>query len=240
MNQRFDRILTTLLVAAAVAIAIAVAHREFFAASDRGTATIPRYMPDWRSFSASGRTLGDSAAPVTILEFADLECPFCRVFSQTLNSVTRKYPGRVNVVFVHLPIPAHRHAFSAARAVECAEPEGKFGAFVDYLYDHQVAWARRDSIDAGSWTAYAHEAGVLDTLRFSKCMREMGEPQSITAGVALATRLAVTATPTVVLNGWRYATPPSEAELMRAVSELLAGKNPYSLKWRIQRRLRSD
>jgi len=207
-------------------VAIVLVHREFFAdpiAVRRHRK--PEYISNWRQFEQSGRVIGDSGAQVKILEFADLQCPYCRRFNRTLRTTMERFPGKVAIVFVHLPIPGHKLALPAARAVECAHGQGKFGDFVNLLYDNQDSLADKSSLDVRTWTSYASRAGLRDRVGFAHCMADTLTPPAVKAGRELARQLGVTATPTVIINGWRYPIPPSDSELVRRVSELIAGKN---------------
>src|SRR5262245_2398473 len=73
----------------------------------------------WRAASTSGNVLGHPAAPDTVVEFMDFQCPFCRIFAAQLDSVVG---GQVPVTIVvqHYPLPSHVHAVDAAIASECA------------------------------------------------------------------------------------------------------------------------
>jgi protein-disulfide isomerase len=221
MQNILDRVLTVLLVVAALAIASVLVHREFLAPAPASPARQSEYVPAWRDMIPSGHMLGDTGAAVTIIEFTDIECPFCRAFHGTLRSVMRKYPDDVSFVFVHRPLAGHRFARPAARASECAHMSGKFVEMVDALFEAQ------DSLGLAPWTQYARRAGIGDTVRFARCMADTAAVPAIEAGVSLAERMSVTATPTVILSGWRYGSPPSETELTRAIDDLIAGRKPY-------------
>jgi protein-disulfide isomerase len=221
MRDGWERILSTLLTLAAVTIAVVLVRREFFSTPvARPSSGEPQYVSTWRDILHIGRVDGDTLAPIKLIEFADLECPFCRTFNSTLQDFQKRHPNQVTFVFVHLPLSMHRFARPAARAVECAHPFGKFHELVDVIYDKQ------DSLGLKSWSSYALEAGVIDTLRFVRCVSETSTLPMVEAGIAAARRLNVTGTPTVIINGWRYDAPPSASELDQAVADIRAGKKP--------------
>jgi protein-disulfide isomerase len=114
----------------------------------------------------------------------------------------------------------HRFARPAARALECAGDQLRFGEFVEAVYLQQ------DSLGLKPWTSIARDAGVTDTARFERCVSEKERVARIEDGVAAATRLNVTATPTVIVNGWKFALPPSEQTLMLTAERLLRGQSP--------------
>jgi protein-disulfide isomerase len=174
---------------------------------------------DWRTLIPSGTRIGSADAPVTIVEFADLECPFCKRFHESsLAAVQKQFGSKVSLVYVHFPITSHRFARPAARAAECASMQGVFGGFISAIYRKQ------DSLGLKSWTSYAVDAGVRDTAAFVVCARATGTLTLIDSGLAAGTRLHVEATPTVLVNGWRFATPPSDTTLTRVVGALLNGR----------------
>src|SRR5687768_16889294 len=199
MSDRFDKILSALLTTAAILIAATLVRREFFARPQAAAASPrPEYSANWTDFLASGYTIGDPSAPVKILGFSDLECPFCKTFHASILSIRKELPYDVASVFVHLPLGNHRFALPAARALECARPESKFVEMLDVLY------AQQDSFGLKTWTSYAYEVGIRDTARFARCARDTVKVQAIEDGIAIAKGLRVRTTPTILVNGWRY------------------------------------
>jgi protein-disulfide isomerase len=217
MTIRTENLVTGLIVASAVAVAGANIHREFFrpapATTGRGI-TAPTYLKDWKGILEAGTVIGDSAAPVKIIEFADLECPGCRTFYTKVHDLPPAMRSQIAIVFVHYPLSMHRFAMPAARAAECARGEGKFNSVVDVLFNKQ------DSLGLKSWAAYGAEAGVGDTASFARCAASIRSFPLVDAGRALGKRIGVTSTPTVIINGWRYSSPPydSLAELVGSLS----------------------
>src|ERR1039457_423886 len=139
MGARLERLLTIVLVASGVVIAASLVHREFPSTpsartSTRMTTTTASYMPDWRQALAIGVAVGDTLAPVKIVELGDLESPAGRSFPAAVRSVLRKHAADVSLIFVHFPPRQHRFALVAARAAECANDRGKFAQTVDVIY----------------------------------------------------------------------------------------------------------
>jgi protein-disulfide isomerase len=112
-------------------------------------------------------------------------------------------------------------ALPAARAAECASASGRFSEMLDALYSGQ------DSLGLKTWSSYARDAGIEDTIGFSRCNSNPETPQLVSAGTALARRLGVNGTPTLILNGWRYGYTPPDTELFRAIDDILASRSPY-------------
>jgi protein-disulfide isomerase len=223
MTQYLDRVISATLGLAAIAIAVVLVHREFFPPPVVAAGRQPsEYVGDWRDITKVGRVIGNPAARIQLIEFADLECPFCATFNKYVNAVRRAYPNDVAYVFVHYPLSSiHRLAQPAARAAECANRTGQFAQMVDGIYSKQ------DSLGLKPWTSYAREAGVQDTAAFSRCISAPPIPSIIDSGAALAKRMGFTGTPTVILNGWRYGYTPADTEMNRAIGDILAGRRPY-------------
>lgn len=208
MKGRLENIATGLVVAAAVCVAAVSVHREFFRSAPKAITapvTAPTYLKDWRDVIAAGTVIGDSAAPVKIVEFSDLECPGCRLLHSRIGDLPDSLRARFALVFVHFPLPMHRFAMPAARAAECARGENKFAAVIDVLFKKQ------DSLGLKSWTAFAAEAGIRDTASFSRCTARGDSIPSVLAGRAVGHKLGIVGTPTVIINGWRFGSPPYDS-----------------------------
>ena len=188
MRDNLEKSLNIMVAVAAIVVAAVVVHREL--AARTGTAAPKRTsvsVPNWREILPVARVIGDSSAPIKIIEFADFECPFCRSFNRTVQTLTTKYPRDVAVYFVHLPLSFHRFARPAARAAECAYGQGRFGPFVDRAFEKQ------DSLGLKSWVSYAREAGVHDTVGYATCVSDTATLHAVEAGVAMAERFGVQA-----------------------------------------------
>jgi protein-disulfide isomerase len=131
-----------------------------------------------------------------------------------------KHPGQVALVFVHYPLPSHRFAIPAARAVECAAAQGRAPQLIGALY------AKQDSIGMKSWASYGSEAGLADTAGLSRCASGSSVPKRIDSGHDLGVKLKVTGTPTVLVNGWRYGRAPDNAELEQIIQNVLSRGSP--------------
>jgi protein-disulfide isomerase len=227
MSNKLDRLASGLLTVAAVAVAVVVVRRELLGAPRLGrTSEINRtdatYFGEWDSFLQHGILVGDSAAPIKIVEFVDFECPACRRFHETvLRATTEEFGAKVSVVFLHFPLSNHRFASIAAQAAECSQSQDRFSDFVNAVFKYQ------DSLGLKSWGAIALEAGIRDSVGFGACVLAFRRPR-IDSGAALARRLGLKGTPSIFVNGWRFDNPPSVEELRQTIRALLAGKKPFS------------
>ena len=118
--------------------------------------------------------IGNSDAPITIIEFSDFQCPFCaRFYSQTLPLIHEEYieTGKVKLVFRDFPIQSiHPNAVPASIAAECANEQGKFKEMHDMLFEKQNEWGRQETVDALSlFSLYATKI-QLQQDRFDSCL----------------------------------------------------------------------
>ena len=220
MIKLLEHATSGLLVVAAIAVAAVQVHREL-AAPPPVESRHSEFVSDWQSMVASAHVLGPKTAPITIVEFTDLQCPYCRRFNTTLSRLRQEYPDQIAAAIIDFPLEMHPFAEPAARAVECAANEGQFASATDFVF------ANQDSLGKRPWTWFAQGAGIRDTTRFAECMSTRTTAAAVAAGQAIGFRAKVLATPTIILNGWRYGVVPSDTELTRAVRDLLAGRTPY-------------
>jgi protein-disulfide isomerase len=224
VRHHLDRILSGLLTVAALAIAASMIHREFLSPSTNTatTARPPRYVANWSEFVKSGVLIGDKGAPVKVIELMDLECPYCKTFHAATKNIRHKYGKSVAVAVVDFPLEGHRFARSAARALACANELGRFAEFLDAVY------AGQDSLGSRAWQSFASEAQISDTAAFNKCASATASVAQVDAGLRLAKNIGAVGTPTVIVNGWQFYSPPDEDELDRVVASLIAGKQPFA------------
>src|SRR6478609_1741328 len=95
--------------------------------------------PTVRPASADRHVYGDPLAPVTVLEYGDLECPYCRAAAPVLRELVDTSAGRVRLVWRHFPLfEVHPHALTAALASEAAAVHGKFWQWHDQCFADQA------------------------------------------------------------------------------------------------------
>lgn len=223
MKVKWDTTVSALLVVCALLTTSLVIYRTFMPSvtpRPQVEKRQARFISDWRSHLSEGILLGSSEAPVWIEEFADFECPFCATFHKTLKAIRERYPKQVSVVFVHFPLPMHRFAVPAARVAECAADQGRFEPMYDQLFDGQEFFGLKP------WSDYAKAAGIQDLKGFDDCVKSEEPILRVLKGKQLGTRLDVTGTPTLIVNGWLLGQPPSEEELDTIVKAVLSGKVP--------------
>ena len=143
-------------------------------------------------FNAMGRT----DAPVAIIEYSDLQCPYCARFAlQTFPKIKRDYvdTGKVRYVARDLPLPSHAFAVAAAVAVRCAGGQGKFWAFREALF------ARQSELGRPPYDALAAEL-ALDVPRFQACRNDGAAEAAVRADAERARSLGITSTPSFLIG----------------------------------------
>ncbi|MFA6603284.1 MAG: thioredoxin domain-containing protein [Patescibacteria group bacterium] len=88
--------------------------------------------------TSDDHVLGDVNAPVTLITYTDLQCPYCEKFHTTMQQVMADYKGKVRWVYRHFPLSFHPFAMPAANAAECAAEQGKFFEFADKIFADQA------------------------------------------------------------------------------------------------------
>ena len=138
---------------------------------------------------------GPANAPVTIVEFSDFHCPFCRRVLPALSELESRYGDRVKLVFRDFPIESlHPGATKAHEAARCANDQGKFWSYHDKLFDSPP----RSTSEL--FVALAKEVG-LDMDAFESCLRNGKHLNAIQADIAEGNRVGVSGTPAFFING---------------------------------------
>lgn len=142
---------------------------------------------------------GSPAAPITIVEFTDYQCPFCRRhFQSTLPALLAVYGDRIRYVVRNYPIPSlHPDAPKAAEAAECSHDQGGFWPYHDRLL-------RAAELDPRSLKRYAAEGG-LDTVAFNRCLDAGVKTRLVAQDVRDARSYGARGTPAIFVNGRLFA-----------------------------------
>jgi protein-disulfide isomerase len=157
--------------------------------------------------------LGSPGAPITLVEYADFECPYCRALEPILGTLRQRLGDQLRVVFRHFPqTSSHPHAFRAAQAAEAAGAQGKFWEMHDLLF------ARQEALEDEHLVADAAELG-LDVDRFGRELRDEVYAERVREDIRSGTASGVTGTPTIYLDGDRFDTTLSLPALLAAVRQ---------------------
>jgi protein-disulfide isomerase len=159
-----------------------------------------RFSPDTvKSIDISDSPSKGAAKPVvTLVEWADFECPFCGVAAPLLKGVVEKYPDQVQLVFKHYPLSAHQHAENAARAAVAAQRQGKFWPVQQALFENQ-----KKGLDEAHILELAREAG-LDMKEFENDIASEATADSVARDRKQADALGLDGTPMIYINGRHF------------------------------------
>lgn len=141
---------------------------------------------------------GPAEARVTIVEYSDFECSFCQGFHKNLRTVARDFGPEVRVVYKHLPLSIHAQAESAALAAECANEQGKFDTYADYLFTKQAEWSKTKNTQKFKDYAWWLK---LDGRAFGACLDSGKYRDKVAADKAEALSLLISTTPATFVNG---------------------------------------
>ena len=163
---------------------------------------ISKFIPEQKTFVKAPFTvsgdpaLGVSSAPVTIVEFSDFECPYCKMFhDEILPKLRSEYIDRGLVRFVHkdLPLPFHANAAAASELARCSALDGNYWKSYKALFKSQDCMSCKgaDGILAD---------GKLKSPAVQHCLNEKQQQKAVASNLALAKSLSINATPTFVIG----------------------------------------
>lgn len=145
-------------------------------------------------------TKGSETAQITLIEYADFQCPTCAAYTPVLEQLLATYPEDIRVVYRYFPLQTiHPNATIAAQAAEAAAKQGKFWEMHEKLFDTQADWNRLAN-PRDTFTDYAEELG-LDTEQFKNDMDSKEVKNRVQADYRSGVAAGVSGTPTFYLNG---------------------------------------
>ena len=147
---------------------------------------------------------GPENAPVTLVEFGDFYCPFCRKVNATVNELLKNYPDKIRRVWRHFPLDMHEGARRVHEASECAAEQHKFWEYHDKLF--QLPGSKDDS----ALSAIASEVG-LNATQFGACLTSGKYKKRVEDDIEAGLEAGVQGTPAIFVNG-----------------ELISGAAPYA------------
>ncbi len=157
---------------------------------------------------------GTPNAPVTIVEYADYECPYCQQAEPTLRRLLAEYDGKIAFRYKDVPLPMHTHAEKASEAAHCASDQGKFWEFHDLLYTTR-------QLDLSQLKAHASQL-KLDSGAFDKCLDSGEKAAEVKSQLGEGQALGLEGTPSFFVNGRFVRGNLSDAEWRRIVDEEIA------------------
>jgi protein-disulfide isomerase len=165
-------------------------------------------------------SLGPANAPITLVEFGDFQCPFCRQWEQeTYQPLLAAYPGKLRFIFRDFPLTSiHPNAMPAAEAAQCANEQGKFWPFHDKLFGSE-------NLSDAVYKQYAQDLG-LDATKFNGCLTNHKYSKAIQDDSDFAVNLGINSTPTFFINGLAVIGAQPMSAFTAVIDKELAGQIP--------------
>ena len=178
------------------------------------TITVSLAAPAFALDEGESPVRGTAAKPaVTIVEFSDFECRFCRDVQPALKQVLESHAKDVRLVFKHLPLEGHRNAVPAARAAYCAGEQDRFWQFHDALF-------ATESLSPGVFDRIASEIG-LGLPRFRECLSSEHSRAAVIKDIETARSFRIESTPSFLVNGKLFTGALNSAEWQKIIEREL-------------------
>lgn len=158
--------------------------------------------------------LGNKNAKVTVVEFSDFQCPFCRrLWKDTLTQLKKEYidTGKIKFAYRHFPLSFHPAAKPSAQASECANQQGKFWEMHDKIFEEQEKQGQGTiQYTVDDLKKWARDLG-LNVTKFNECLDSGKYAKDVSEDEAAGQKAGVQGTPATFVNG-----------------QLVSGAQPYS------------
>jgi predicted DsbA family dithiol-disulfide isomerase len=168
---------------------------------------------------------GPATAAITLVEYADYECPYCQQAEADLDKLAAEYKGKIALIYKDLPLPMHSHAQKAAEAAQCAGLQNKYWEYHDILL-------KTKELEVPQLKASARSLG-LNATAFDTCLDSGQRAAAVKATQDEAVTLGLQGTPSFFMNG-RYFTGIPKYDLLRQMVEeelkRTAAESPQSTK----------
>jgi protein-disulfide isomerase len=158
---------------------------------------------------------GNPSARVTLVEFADYECPHCKRFQPVLRQILDEFRKEIRIYFKHYPLPQHTNARLAAEAAVAAQKQGKFWQYQDKL------WENQDNLSPAEMEKFAKEIG-LDLTKFRADLDDPKTKARVQKDRTDGITLGLSSTPTLFINGREYTDAKDTESLREWIKEEIA------------------
>ena len=143
---------------------------------------------------------GNENAPVTIVEFSEYQCPFCkRYVDESYQKIFEEYGDQIRYIFRDYPLEFHQHAQKTAEAARCAGDQNQYWSMHDLLFSQRDEWANEAKIDS-LLADYASQLS-LDKAEFNSCLTSGKHTQAVKDDLDLGKKIGVSGTPSFFING---------------------------------------
>lgn len=195
------------------------------APTQSGTTALPSLAPSTGPVNVSAGNfpvLGDKNAKVTVIEFADFRCPFCEQWFQSVEpNLMKDYvkTGKVKFVFRNYAFLGPASTL-AAEAAECANDQGQFWAFHDYMYQHQPDESDTSMYTVDNLSQIAGNLG-MDSSQFQSCLSSNQDKDKAAKDLSDGQAAGVSGTPTTFVNGIAIVGAVPYSQLKAAIDNAL-------------------
>ncbi len=168
-------------------------------------------------------TIGADNARVTLIEYADFQCPACAAYDPLVKKLTEEFKDdSFRLVYRHFPLRSiHQNANLAAWSAEAAGMQGKFWEMHDLIYENQSEWASQYSNAEETFVGYAKNLG-LDIIKFESDLRSNEVKEKVDKSYKDAVSIGLNSTPSFFLNGKKIPNPRGYDEFKVVIEEALA------------------
>lgn len=177
---------------------------------------------------AKAYTNGSPDAQVTMVEFADYECPYCQKVNPQIQQMKKEYGDKLTIVFKDFPLPMHHSSEKAAEAARCAGEQGKFWQYHDVLF-----YSKQLDVDALKEHARVIN---LDAQRFDTCLDSGSQAAAVKKDLEEAESLGLTGTPSFFVNGHFFSGVVDYGTLKDMVNQQMNAANAAHLNQQVSKK----
>ncbi len=163
-------------------------------------------------------TIGNKDAKLTVVEYSDFQCPYCKAFHPAVKQMLSEYKDQIRFVYKNLPLSFHPQSQNAAEAGECANEQGKFAQYADLLFANQADWGKTTGTQ--NFKNYARQIG-LKADQFNSCIDSKKYADKIAADAAEAASFGVNGTPGMFIGDAFVGGAESYDALKKTIDEKL-------------------
>ena len=197
-----------------IAGAILLKGNNAIPSANKPVATANTSNIDLKTISTDEHILGNPNAKVVIVEYSDTECPFCKVFHNTMHQIIEKNNGDVAWVYRHYPIPQlHPKAFHEAEAIECAWDKGGNEVFWKYIDEVYARTQSNNKLDVVELPKIAKDVGI-NVSSFNTCLASGKYKEKIQKYMDDGSKAGANGTPYSVIVAKNDITTKKQAEIM--------------------------
>ncbi len=194
-----------------------------FASKNKKTPTPGATAKDTVNFviTAEDHTQGPETAKVTLVEFADFQCPACAAYFPLVEKMHKEFPNDLRIVYKYFPLTTiHMQAMNSSLAAEAAGLQGKFWEMHSVLFAKQTEW--QSTVGKSPFDKYATELG-LDLKKFQSDMSSNAVRDRVNKDLDYAIELGLSGTPSFYLNGKKITNPSGEGDFRAKIIEAMGG-----------------